>query len=266
MQELDNFRPHLLQFFYAFYAELTTLKLLALTQKKKAIKYIGNNTFPTLAQTEDSSTQEISDRLFFLLENQFTQAQRFESTFGESLYREVQYIMAVFADEVFLSLPSWPGKPYWESHLLEERIFHTHVAGSKLFDNLDTFLRLNDPTRKETAMLYLSVLGLGFRGKYRGCNDKGQLRAYKEKLFFFIHQKKTSLQKSTAHLFPSALRSTISQKAQSDVLQKNKRIWSLAFAAVIALYLVFAYIIWYSSTHEISRALVMILDEADIEK
>ncbi|HEU5459777.1 MAG TPA: DotU family type IV/VI secretion system protein, partial [Pyrinomonadaceae bacterium] len=59
-------------------------------------------------------------------------------------YFEAQYVMAAFADDVFIHL-NWEGKRAWTSNLLETALFQSHVAGEVFFDKLDRLLRDRDP-------------------------------------------------------------------------------------------------------------------------
>src|SRR5215217_502558 len=93
-------------------------------------------------------------------------------------YFEAQYVMAAFADEVFIHL-EWEGRRAWTSNLLETALFQTHVAGETFFDKLDQLLRERDPAQKSLAGVYFAALSLGFRGKYHGLNDHGKLRRYR---------------------------------------------------------------------------------------
>jgi len=51
-------------------------------------------------------------------------------------YFEAQYVMAAFADDIFIHL-DWEGKRAWTSNLIESTLFQSHVAGELVFDKLD---------------------------------------------------------------------------------------------------------------------------------
>jgi len=72
-------------------------------------------------------------------------------------YFEAQYVMAAFADEIFIHL-DWEGKRAWTSNLLETALFQTHVAGEAFFDKLDQLLRERDPAQKSLAGVYFAAL------------------------------------------------------------------------------------------------------------
>ncbi len=103
------------------------------------------------------------------------------------LYREAQYLMVAFVDEFFLHLlGNDKVKTVWLSHLLEYQQFYSRFAGQRVFENLDALLKKADPRTRGLAQLYLIVLTLGFKGKYRNQDDGGQLDHYRQALSDFI--------------------------------------------------------------------------------
>ncbi|WP_052545560.1 DotU family type IV/VI secretion system protein [Candidatus Hepatobacter penaei] len=253
--------PYLVTFFQQFCIEIAKMKVTALSSKTHALKHVGSNTQHFLDVSPDPEAKDILDRLYYFLEEQSIEAKRIEGQFGESLYKEAQYIMAALADEIFLSLPSWQGRAFWEANLLEERLFHTHVAGEKFFENIDHFLQLKEPSRKDLAFLYLSALGLGFRGRYRGFDDQGKITHYKEELFFHLYQERPTLPDGHVSLFPDTLQFNISDILHENAVQQKKKTWRLIFAGMVALYIVVSYIIWYDTTNNLRRTVDMILDD-----
>src|SRR5204862_1476951 len=116
---------------------------------------------------------------------------------------EALYIMAAFADEVFINM-EWEGQRTWPSNLIEAALFRSHVAGEMFFEKLDRLLAARDPAHKSRAAIYLNILSLGFQGKYRGQPDRGQLREYRRDLFNFIFQKPADLEHESKVAFPDA--------------------------------------------------------------
>ena len=171
--------------FEEFYREVLKYKHLVLT---KPWDKIGGE-----AESSPNATAEyILSKLQTFLEEQSVKAAYGGSSFTENYYVEAQFIMVALADEVFLSL-EWPGKPYWEANLLEQRLYDTHSAGQVFFERLDTLLQHQDPVRTDLAILYLNALGLGFRGKYRHFDDAGALKSYQDRLFTFINRREPYL-------------------------------------------------------------------------
>jgi type VI secretion system protein ImpK len=253
--------PYLLTFFHEFYIEVTKMKLAALTHTTQGMKRAGANTAHFLEIERNPNAEAILDRLFYFLEEQAVDAKRVEGTFGESLYREAQYIMAALADEIFISMPAWSGSSFWECNLLEERLFHSHVAGDRFFENIDKFLELKEPSRKDLGFLYLTALGLGFRGRYRGFDDDGKIEHYKKELFVHLYQEKPSLFNTRVMIFPKTLQFNISQILEESSVQKSKQRWRFILGGIVASYILLSYVIWYDTTSALRRTVDMILED-----
>ncbi|MDR0581047.1 MAG: DotU family type IV/VI secretion system protein [Holosporaceae bacterium] len=107
--------------------------------------------------------------------------------------REIVYVMAAIVDEVFLNI-EWPGKEYWEENMLEQQYFETQIAGEKIFNQIDELIMKKESLSVGKAETYLKTLVLGFKGKYRGCEDEQlEIDLYREKLFEFIQRNDKSI-------------------------------------------------------------------------
>src|SRR5215470_9284762 len=145
-------------------------------------------------------------------------------------YFEAQYVMAAFADDIFIHL-DWEGKRAWTSNLLETTLFQSHVAGELFFDKLDRLLRERDPADRSLAAIYLSALSLGFRGKYHGLNDHGKLRRYRNELFTFVFRQPADLTSDAKLAFPDSYTSNLRQEKRKKLT--NPRVWLAVLAVVI---------------------------------
>ncbi|MDR2646211.1 MAG: DotU family type IV/VI secretion system protein [Holosporaceae bacterium] len=115
------------------------------------------------------------------------------SLLAEVDVRETVYVMAAIADEVFLNI-EWPGKGYWEENILEQQYFGTQIAGEKIFNQIDDLMMKKELLSVRKAEVYLKALALGFKGKYRGCEDEQlEIDLYREKLFDFIRRNDKSI-------------------------------------------------------------------------
>lgn len=100
--------------------------------------------------------------------------------------REVIYAMAAMADEVFLNM-DWGGKHFWEGHMLETQFFDTQIAGDEIFTRITEVLEQKDAIGTEKAEIYLDMLMLGFKGRFRETEEENtEINMYKNKLFNFI--------------------------------------------------------------------------------
>jgi type VI secretion system protein ImpK len=178
--------------------------------------------------------------LIDLLEQQAQAVQRRGDVREQRRFREVQYVMAAMADEVMLSL-EWFGKEYWSTHLIEERMFGTHDAGSRFFENLDGLLSARDLTRSDVLAVYLLAISLGFRGRLRGVDGDPQIAHYRNQAYATLYQRNPTLPEN-APLFPQAYAHTHGGQQPSWLPQL--RPWLLAFVGVGAAYLLISHVIW----------------------
>lgn len=94
--------------------------------------------------------------------------------------------MAAIADEVFLNM-DWEGKHFWEEHMLETKFFDSQVAGDEIFYRIAEVVNQKDAIGTEKAEIYLNMLMLDFKGRFRGTDDENiEINMYKNKLFNFI--------------------------------------------------------------------------------
>lgn len=107
------------------------------------------------------------------------------SSFHKST-KEIIYAMTAIADEVFLNM-DWNGKRYWEENMLETKFFGSQIAGDEIFNRIDKVISEKEPLGTEKAEIYLDILSLGFKGKFRGIDEETtEINMYRRKLFDFI--------------------------------------------------------------------------------
>lgn len=201
----------------------------------------GGNGSTQLAPTDDMRASTfVWQRLVSLFERQEAQAWRFGGTYGAEFYKEAQYVMVALADETFLNT-EWEGHRSWVSNLLESKIFRTHVAGELFFQRLDRLLVERDPVYRDLAAVYLMALSLGFRGKYRGRDDRGQLERYRRQLFHFVFRREPELD-SPRQMFPEAYYHTLRDETKRRL--QNPRAWLILLCAVVIAYVALTHGIW----------------------
>ena len=207
---------------------------------------------------QDIQTETILDDLEKVLKTQALDAPRYGGEFAVSCYQEVQFVMAALADEVFLSF-KWSGRAYWADHLLESKLFGTHNAGEVFFYKLEHFLQERDLMRTDIAYVYLVALGLGFRGKFHGVDDRNQLHAYKTQLYRFIYHQEPD---QKAKLFSQAY-SYVNTKGEGRRLH-DFRPWFLAFGVVLLSLLFCSYTFWHQATQPLEKILNQIVQTNDL--
>ncbi len=204
-----------------------------------------------LASEEESQghAEEIQRDLRERLEAQAQDVLRRGDEREQRRFREMQYVMVAFTDEVFLTL-SWEGQEYWREHMLEERLFATHQAGTQLFANVDELLRQRDPTRADVAAAFLLALSLGFRGRYHGTNGESEIERRRLQLFAFLFQRNPGLS-DESRLYAQSYAQTLTGKPQSWL--PALRPWLLGIVAVLGLYIVASHILWGIESSRIGR-------------
>lgn len=229
-----------------------------LTHKKEVERRIEQQTREAdqgeaieLPSEEESQrrAEEIQRDLRERLEEQAQDVLRRGDEREQRRFREMQYVMVAFTDEVFLTL-NWEGQDYWREHMLEERLFATHQAGTQLFANMDELLRQRDPTRADVAAAFLLALSLGFRGRYHGASGDTEIERRRLQLFAFLFQRNPGLS-DESQLYAQSYAQTLTGKPQSWL--PALRPWLLGIAAVLGLYVIASHILWGVESSRISR-------------
>lgn len=242
----------LLRQFRDFYSEVVCLKRLVATSAWLA---------PT-AQLTDAATARtravtaVWQRLLTLLEQQELAVGRRGGEYGVMFYKEAQYVMAALADETFLHL-DWVGKADWQAHLLEARLFDSQSAGEMLFQKIERLLHSGDPVYTDLATVYLLALGLGFQGKFRGSDDRGQLTDYRQRLYAFIMRREPELLHATQPLFPDAYAYTLGA-GKAPRLPTAHRWWVLLVCTGLLLGGI-SHILWLQVSSDLRQTITPIL-------
>ena len=96
---------------------------------------------------------------------------------------EMGYVLAALADEIFLHELDWPGRIHWDGVLLEERLYGTRIAGERLFDLARMLVDGRAAGQDDLVVALMQALALGFRGRYRGGNDRGEIHRLRRQLY-----------------------------------------------------------------------------------
>lgn len=239
---------------------------LLLRQKEYALRANEGLDPAVLAQqSEDDSdnpfVNAIQRRLSILLEEQAIQSTVQAGEFAVSSYQDALYAMVAYADEVFLNIP-WSGQKRWENNLLESRFFQTQIAGELIFEKIEELVSNNDPLRTDLAVIYLLILGLGFKGRFRDEDaDQEQLALYRHQLYLMFNRRPSTLyDPGRDHLieecYEHVLDSTIS-KGLPEI-----RMWLLTFAGILGVYLFASTILWYKLVRDMDSSIGNILQQA----
>jgi type VI secretion system protein ImpK len=160
--------------------------------------------------------------------------------------------MTVLADEIFLNL-KWEGAKFWRFTLLEKQLFQTEIAGDKIFHMADEIIV--DFNNEEMAFLYLMILSLGFKGRYRDMeNSDEHISWYKDRLYSMLHTKPSRLFfPGRARMIDSCYEYTNFESNTSSL--PDSRFWSWCILSIVFLYIIISYLVWYNITGEIGDLL-----------
>ena len=105
-----------------------------------------------------------------------------------------------------------------------------------MFDRIEKLLSDREPARRDIARLYLFALALGYQGTYRGAEDTGKLRGFREELFEFVYQRQADFSGRDRVVSERAYASTLSHIAPRKLptLSRWTAIFLLSTAAVLA--------------------------------
>lgn len=187
--------------------------------------------------------------LLGLLERQAGDAQKAESA---ARYGEAEYVMAVFADEVFLGMV-WPGRQSWDANPLETALFGTREGRDAVFDRIDALLARGAQTDPDLAKVYLFALSLGFRGRYRGSEESVHLDTYRKELYRAVYGVEPGSLPGAGRLFPEAYASTRSRGEVEKLPQVTP--WVVSFFLTFIVFLLVSHYYWLDATADL-RSLV----------
>ena len=188
-------------------------------------------------------------RVLTLLERQEAEAFRHGGDLALELYKRAQYAMAALADELFLNL-DWHGRDAWRQNLIEGKLFGSHRAGEQLFDRIDELLHDRESGQTEIARVYLSVLALGFQGKYRGRPEAdAELEVIRRRLYRFIFGRDPRVVRGREALMPQAYAATLERPR---VELPHLKPWLWAIAVIVIVWLAASHLAWIHTTGEIA--------------
>lgn len=203
---------------------------------------------------------KIQQKFIALFEKFSLHSQYQPGEFASTYFQDFLYAMVAMLDEVFLSFP-WHGQRRWRNNLMEKRFFHTQVAGELFFKKVEDLIQSNDSTRSDLAEVYLMILALGFRGKYRGEDDAGQLKWYREQLYVLIHKHSPSLfHPGRDQLIEESYNHTIGFET-IRTLPKLKN-WVVSFSTIVLVYVLISSFLWYGVVRELNDVIGQIMFQA----
>lgn len=241
------------QHFLEFFSEVTRLKRLVESDVRRGGQ-------PAAYGTPAPDAEFIVQRLQAMLEGQALLVARRGVDFAVAQYREAQYVMAALADDIFLYHLEWPGREVYRANILEYRLFKTRSAGERIFENIDSILRSFDRRQAELAPLYILMLSLGFKGKYRGEEHAAAIDDYANRLFELIFERPADLHAPNHQFMPQAYGHTLT--GAPTPLPRLRFSWPLAIAGIFGAYVVVSEILWLAMTSDLGRVAGTVIQAA----
>lgn len=155
---------------------------------------------------------------------------------------EMGYVLAALADEVFLQQLDWPGRTAWDALLLEERLYGTRIAGERLFDLARMLIEARATGQDDLVVALMQAFALGFRGRYRAGNDRGEIRQLRRQLYqLALHQTAPN-----AVEWRDALPLAEALEGGSLARVPPLRPWVYGTAAAVVLFFVLTHLAWFT--------------------
>lgn len=162
---------------------------------------------------------------------------------------DIGYVMAALADEALLHQVSWPGRTRWMGLLLEHSLYGSRVAGEDVFDLAEGIADGRINGRPDLAAAILLALSLGFRGRYRGVEDRGAIDALRRRLYEVVYHQPPAREADWHPDLARGLRPVL----EATPLQRLPRVvpWVAATVVFALLWLGGAHWIWTTATQPI---------------
>ena len=157
------------------------------------------------------------------------------------------YVWAAVADAILLHDVVWPGRDGWAETPLEVVLYRSRVAGDRIFQIADDLARRRIRDADGMVMTILLAFQMGFRGRYRGSDDHGEIDRLKSRLFELIFHAAPLLSPDIDSLITGA---TQSFDSGDRPLLPRRRPWAWAIAGVFACYLVLSGSIWWNGVSD----------------
>ena len=232
----------LLLHFRQFYSEVLQIKLrleYADSEKESA----SATPLPAASTSNALAVNDVWYGLLRLLDMQGVESSRAGGAFTFEVYREAQYVMAALADEILLNC-NWSGRDSWP--LLENKLFDSHASGEVFFQRIDRLLEARDRSHTDLAMIYFQALALGFRGKYRDHDERGELDQYRRRLFIHIYRRPPQNLAREQSIFPQSYLPTLSEGDGRRL--PNPQTWLLVLVGIGVLWMGGSWMLWHYLT------------------
>ena len=161
-------------------------------------------------------------------------------------FQRAVYAGVGFVDERMLAF-NWSGRQEWLEQPLEAQFFGSRAAGQQLFNHIGE-LQEGANGDKSLAMLYLSILNLGFLGMHAVDTPQSKISAYRKMLFNFINGEPPDLELVGSQLAGSG---QFVQSAGETRFMPYLRPWIIAGAVIVTTLVISGQVLWTIETAEL---------------
>ena len=203
--------------------------------------------------SKNNKIARIQNELYLFIKDKAADIFYESGKIGADLFKEASYVMASFADEIFLSL-SWEGKVYWRNNLLEKKIFKSMHAGEKILSLIDKFLAEKNYKNDELGLIYYRLLSLGFKGKlksFEGAQEIIQIK--KEQLFFKVYSCSSKIDRQNENLFSQAY--DFSYVGNNLKTVNPIKFWINSLCFLIFSYFLISHLLWHMKMYSLLKIL-----------
>ena len=158
------------------------------------------------------------------------------------------YVMTAVADAMLLHDVAWRGRDGWSERPLEVVLYRSRIAGDRIFDAVQELARRRTPDADGVAMTILLAFEVGFRGRYRGSDDRGEIERLKARLFDLILHRSFTAFDDFDGLTAGAAEPL---SGRDPVRLPQVRPWGLAIGGLVVGYLLVSWLLWWTQVGDI---------------
>lgn len=227
--------------FRQFYNELYSIKRELLAGNEAAL--IGRR--PAAGSPEEQLVLAVRQRL-----NGAIAAQGFGGAIsaGAPAHVDPGYVMTALANSMLLHDVTWRGRDGWAERPLEVVLYRSRTAGDRIFDAVEELARRRTPDADGVAMTILLAFEMGYRGRYHGSDDRGEIERLKARLFDLVFHRSSA----TLDDFDGLTAGAAEPLAGRDPVRLPQvRPWGMAIGGVVVGYLLVSWLLWWAQVSDI---------------
>ncbi len=155
------------------------------------------------------------------------------------------YVWTAVADAALMHDPQWPGQKGWADKPLEVELYGSRDAGDRIFEAVAELVRRHtEPDPDGVAMTILLAFELGYRGRFRGNDDHGEIEKGKASLLSLVFHRSSTVSDDFDGWLTAGASETLAGRNPARL--PRLRPWGWAMAGVVVGYLLISWLIWWT--------------------